>query len=48
MNLYQEYQAKLRTPEEAVQVVKSGDWITPPSSATRPCWTRPLQSAGTS
>ena len=27
MNLYQEYQAKLRTPEEAVQVVKSGDWV---------------------
>ena len=27
MNLYQEYQRKLRTPEEAVQVVKSGDWV---------------------
>ena len=27
MNLYQEYQSKLRTPEEAVQVVKSGDWV---------------------
>ena len=27
MNLYQEYQSKLCTPEEAVKVVKSGDWV---------------------
>lgn len=27
MDLYQEYRSKLRTPEEAVKVVKSGDWV---------------------
>lgn len=27
MNYQEEYKKKLRTPEEAVQVVKSGDWI---------------------
>ena len=27
MNFLSEYKSKLRTPEEAVQVVKSGDWI---------------------
>ena len=27
VNLHQEYQRKLRTPEEAVQAVKSGDWV---------------------
>ncbi len=27
MNFYQEYRRKLRTPEEAVSCVKSGDWI---------------------
>lgn len=27
MNIYQQYKRKLRTPEEAVQVVKSGDWV---------------------
>lgn len=27
MNYRQEYKSKLRTPEEAVQVVKSGDWV---------------------
>ncbi len=27
MNFFQEYQQKLRTPEEAVKVVKSGDWV---------------------
>ena len=26
-NVYEEYREKLRTPEEAVKVVKSGDWI---------------------
>ncbi len=26
-NFYDEYRAKLRTPEEAVQVIKSGDWV---------------------
>ena len=25
--VYQTYQAKLRTPEQAVQVIKSGDWV---------------------
>lgn len=27
MDFYREYQEKLRTPEEAVKVVKSGDWV---------------------
>ena len=26
-NVYQSYQEKLRTPDEAVQIIKSGDWI---------------------
>ena len=27
MDFYQEYRNKLRTPEQAVQMVKSGDWV---------------------
>ena len=27
MDFYAEYKQKLRTPEEAVRVVKSGDWV---------------------
>lgn len=27
MRIHRDYQAKLRTPEQAVQVVKSGDWV---------------------
>ena len=27
MDFYSEYRSKLRTPEQAVQCVKSGDWI---------------------
>ena len=27
MDVYQEYQQKLTTPEEAVKVIKSGDWV---------------------
>ncbi len=27
MTIYEEYQSKLRTPEEAVKVVKDGDWV---------------------
>ena len=27
MDFYQEYHSRLRTPDEAVQVVKSGDWV---------------------
>ena len=27
MSYYDEYRQKLKTPEEAVQVVKDGDWI---------------------
>ena len=27
MNIYDEYRSKLRTPDEAVKVVKSGDWV---------------------
>ncbi len=26
-NYYDEYRAKLKTPDEAVKVVKSGDWV---------------------
>ena len=31
-----EYMEKLRTPEEAVQVVKSGDWVDYTSSLGKP------------
>ena len=27
MNYYEEYRQKLRTPDEAVKVIKSGDWV---------------------
>ena len=27
MNYYEEYRNKLRTPDEAVKVIKSGDWV---------------------
>lgn len=27
MDVYREYQAKLRSPEQAVQIVKDGDWV---------------------
>ena len=27
MTVFEEYRAKLRTPEQAVQAVKSGDWV---------------------
>ena len=27
MNYLQEYKSKLKTPEEAVRVVKDGDWV---------------------
>ena len=27
MDFYSEYRSKLRTPEQAVQCVKTGDWI---------------------
>lgn len=27
MNIYEEYQKKLRSPEEAVKIVKDGDWV---------------------
>ena len=27
MGFYAEYRSKLRTPEEAVKAVKSGDWV---------------------
>ncbi len=27
MNVYEEYKSKLRTPEEAVSVIRSGDWV---------------------
>ena len=31
-----EYMEKLRTPEEAVQVIKSGDWVDYTSSLGKP------------
>lgn len=27
MNIHEEYKSKLRSPEEAVSVVRSGDWV---------------------
>ena len=27
MKYYDQYRAKLRTPDEAVKVIKSGDWV---------------------
>lgn len=27
MSVFDEYRAKLRTPDEAVQAVKDGDWV---------------------
>ena len=27
MNYLQEYRSKLKTPEEAVRIVKDGDWV---------------------
>ena len=27
MTVFEEYRSKLRTPEQAVQAVKSGDWV---------------------
>lgn len=27
MSVYDEYRAKLRSPEQAVQIVKNGDWV---------------------
>ena len=27
MDVYGEYREKLRTPEQAVQIVKDGDWV---------------------
>ncbi|NCB50582.1 MAG: butyryl-CoA:acetate CoA-transferase [Clostridia bacterium] len=36
MNYMNEYQSKLRTPEDAVKVVKSGDWVEYPSGTNFP------------
>ena len=36
MTIYQEYQRKLRTPEEAVEVVKSGDWVDYTTATSKP------------
>ena len=35
-DFYNEYMSKLRTPEEAVEVVKSGDWVDYTSSLGMP------------
>ena len=47
MDVYREYQAKLRSPEQAVQIVKDGDWVdySHCCSFRRP-WTRPGRAAG--
>ncbi len=43
------YSAKLVTPDEAVQVVKSGDWVDYTSNlGMLCCWTGLWQSAGMS
>jgi len=36
MDFYSEYRSKLRTPEEAVRVVKSGDWVDYMTCVTMP------------
>lgn len=36
MDFYSEYRQKLRTPEEAVKVVKSGDWVDYMTNVTMP------------
>ena len=36
MNVMEEYRSKLRTPEEAVRVVKSGDWVDYTTAAAFP------------
>ena len=36
MNVLEEYKLKLRTPEQAVQVIKSGDWIDYTTSLGQP------------
>lgn len=36
MNVQEEYRAKLRTPDEAVQVVRSGDWVDYTTSLGKP------------
>ena len=39
MNIYEEYKSKLRTPEEAVKVVKDGDWVDYSQTCSPSCWT---------
>lgn len=42
MNYEKEYAKKLTTPEEAVKIVKSGDWVDYGWCANHPaCWIRP-------
>ena len=36
MDYYSEYRAKLRTPEEAVRVIRSGDWVDYSSTLAKP------------
>lgn len=36
MNFYQEYKSKLRTPDEAVRVIKSGDWVDYTTATAKP------------
>lgn len=48
MDVYREYQAKLRSPEQAVQIVKDGDWVDYSHCCSFPApWTRPWQGGGT-
>ncbi len=47
MNYYDEYKNKLRTPDEAVKVIKSGDWVDYRSHlAFLRCLMRLLRGAG--
>ena len=36
MSVYDEYRAKLRSPEEAVKAVKSGEWVDYPTNICFP------------
>ena len=40
MNVQELYQQKLTTAEEAVKIVKSGDWITVGAAISLSLWTR--------
>ena len=45
MNVYEEYKKKLVSAEEAVKIVKSGDWVDYSQTCSQKIWTLPLQHA---